>query len=309
MMPYTLSANPSIASMSQVPRNLAILFADVSGSTKLYETLGDQQALAAVELCLRIVAQVSKEFGGTVVKTIGDEMMTTFVGADAAARAAREIQVRITAEKMKLGTPLAMHVGFHFGPVIEDDGDVFGDSVNVAARMADLAHGGQIITSAETIAELSVPLRSVTRHLDSLNVKGKQKDIGIFELLWQESGDDLTALSPRLVVRPHRLRITHGDRVIELGEANMTHTLGRDAANDVVVADRKASRMHARIERRREKFVLIDHSSNGTYVTVAGEPEIMLRREEWTLRGHGHCSFGHSYHDDPAEVLEFQCLE
>jgi len=295
--------------MSRPPRSLAVLFADVSGSTKLYESLGDAEARATIERCLAIVEEVAKEHGGEVVKTIGDEMMTTFPTADHAARAARDVQARIADERTQQGAPLAMHVGFHFGPVIEDGGDVFGDSVNVAARMTELAKGGQIITSADTIRELSLPLRSVTRDLDSLTVKGKQKDIAIYELLWQESGDDLTALSPRLVVRPQRLKLIHGAREIELGESTMALTLGRDPQNDVVIGDRKASRMHARIERRRDKFVLIDHSSNGTFVTVGDESEVMLRREEWTLRGRGRCSFGHAHGDGPSEVLEFHCLD
>jgi hypothetical protein len=193
--------------------------------------------------------------------------------------------------------------------VIEDFGDVFGDSVNLAKRMADLAASGQIITTAETMAALPHHLRSKMRDLDSLNIKGKQKDVGIYELLWQESLEDLTALSPRLVTRTQRVRIVHGERSVELGETLPAQTLGRDEGNDIVVADRKASRMHARIERRRDKFVLIDHSSNGTYVTVEGEAEILLRREEWTLRGRGRCSFGHPHADDPAEVLEFHCLD
>jgi len=295
--------------MTRPPRNLAVLFADVSGSTKLYENLGDAEARSTIERCLAIVEQVSRQHGGAVVKTIGDEMMTTFPSADHAARAARDVQARIAEQRTRLGAPLAMHVGFHFGPVIEDGGDVFGDSVNVAARMTELAKGGQIITSAETIKELSVPLRSATRDLDSLTVKGKQKEIVIYELLWQDSGDELTALSPRLVVRPQRLKLIHGAREIELGESAMALTLGRDPQNDVVIGDRKASRMHARIERRRDKFVLIDHSSNGTFVTVGDENEVMLRREEWTMRGRGHCSFGHAHRDDPSEVLEFHCLE
>ena len=74
---------------------------------------------------------------------------------------------------------------------------------------------------------------------------------------------------------------------IVLDENATTITLGRDAQNDIVIADRKASRLHARVERRRDKFVIVDQSSNGTFVTVDGEPEIMLRREELMLRGRG----------------------
>jgi adenylate cyclase len=295
--------------MTPTNANLAILFADVSGSTRLYETLGDAAARSIVERCLAIVADVCKEQGGQVIKTIGDEMMTTYTSADHAARAARDVQTRIAALRTDRGTPVSMHLGFHYGPVITNAGDVYGDAVNIAARMTELASGGQIITTAQTVAELSVPLRAGTRDLDSLTIKGKQKDVGIFELLWQETADELTALSPRRVPRPQRVRLVHGKRMIELGESTGIFALGRDAANDLVIADRMASRMHARIERRRDNFVLVDHSSNGTYVRVDGEAEMMLRREEWRLRGHGYCSFGHPYEQDRTEVLEFQCFE
>ena len=295
--------------MNQTSTDLAILFADVSGSTRLYETLGDAQARAIVERCLAVVADVCKAHDGQVIKTIGDEMMTTFASADHAARAARDIQNRIAAMRASTGTAVSMHVGFHFGPVIANDGDVHGDAVNVAARMTDIAKGGQIITTSQTVTLLSIPLRAGTRDLDLLTIKGKQKDVGIFELLWQETADDLTALSPRRVARPQRVRLMHGTRMIELGETTAIFALGRDATNDVVIADRLASRMHARIERRRDNFILVDHSSNGTYVRVDSEPEIMLRREEWRLRGHGFCSFGHPHEQDPTEVLEFQCFE
>jgi len=85
-------------------------------------------------------------------------------------------------------------------------------------------------------------------------------------------------------------------------------TLGRDAQNDVVIMDRKASRLHARIERRRDKFVIVDVSSNGTYCTMDGESEILLRREELILRGSGRLSFGHPGADNKGEGVEYVCL-
>jgi predicted component of type VI protein secretion system len=118
----------------------------------------------------------------------------------------------------------------------------------------------------------------------------------------------LTALSPRLVLRPAQLNLTHGDLKMELSETTSVLNIGRDAQSDIVIMDRKASRMHARIERRRDKFVLIDHSSNGTYVTIEGEGESVLRREEFTLRGRGHISFGHAFQDDPVEFVGFICV-
>lgn len=295
--------------MEKSPRNLAVLFADISGSAKLYESLGDAEALSTIERCLAIIQQACVDSGGRVVKTIGDEVMAVFPAADGAARAATDMQARISMQRTSRGTPLAIHVGFNFGPVLEEGNDVFGDSVTVAARLSNLAKGGQVFTSAQTVEELPPALRARTRSQQAHTVKGKQKDIDLFELVWQETEDELTALSTHVNFRPAQLALRHGDRQIELSEAAPTLSIGRDLQNELVIADRKASRLHARIERRRDKFVIIDHSSNGTYVTVHGEAEIALRREELVLRGRGQVSFGHAYQDDPSEFLAYSCLD
>ncbi|MGH8799555.1 MAG: adenylate/guanylate cyclase domain-containing protein [Casimicrobiaceae bacterium] len=294
--------------MTANTRNLAVLFADISGSTKLYELLGNADAQATIERCLSMVKRVCSDTGGRVVKTIGDEVLATFPTPDAAAQAAIEIQMRVSAQRTSRGTPIAMHIGFHAGPTIEDAGDVFGDAVNVAARMTSFATGGQIFTTAQTVAELSPVLRGRTRDHAAQTLKGKERDVALFEVLWQDSEDELTSMSPRLALAPAMVKLVHGLRKIELGEAHSVLTLGRDLQSDVVIADRKASRMHARIERRRDKFVFIDHSSNGSWITFEGEPEVMIRREELMLRARGRVSFGHAYADDPAEYLAFSCL-
>jgi hypothetical protein len=235
--------------------------------------------------------------------------MAVFPAVDDATEAAAEIQAKIGELAPVGGSRLAMRIGFHHGPAIEADGDVFGDSVNVAARMVALAKGGQVITSGDTAAALSPWLRARVRELDRLTVKGKLEDIGIFELVWQESSDELTALSTRPKLSQGKIRLRLGEREIVLGESQPSVTLGRDLQSDVVISDRMASRLHARIERRRDKFVLIDQSSNGTYVTVEGEQEMLLRREELILRGRGHISFGHAFQPEPADVLRFSCVD
>jgi Adenylate cyclase, family 3 (some proteins contain HAMP domain) len=293
--------------MSTAPNELAVLFADVSGSTRLYETLGDERALATVGQCLALVHEACDGHAGRVIKTIGDEMMAVFPTPDQAAQAAAAMQSRVSTEPFPGGQRLAIRVGFHYGPALTSDGDVFGDSVNVAARLTGLAHGSQIMTSATTASLLSPWLRVRTREVTALTVKGKSRDMGVCELVWQETNDDLTTLSTRLVVPPARLRVRHGEREFVLDEWQATLNLGRDAQNDVVITDRKASRMHAHIERRRDRFILVDHSSNGTFLTLDGEPELPLRREEFVLRGRGYVSFGHAHAADPGETVEFDC--
>ena len=293
--------------MDPASSEVAVLFADVSGSTRLYESLGDQRALATIAHCLGLVKEACDGYAGRVIKTIGDEAMAVFPAADNAAQAAADMQARITAEPAIATQRLAIRVGFHFGPALETNGDVFGDSVNVAARLVGVAHGAQVITSAATASVLSPWLRARTRELTALTVKGKLRDMSVFELIWQDTADDLTTLATRVITPVARMRIRHGEREIMLGEWQAGVALGRDAQNDVVITDRMASRMHAHIERRRDRFVLVDHSSNGTYLTIDGEPEIQLRREEFILRGNGHISFGHAYAKDPSETVEFAC--
>ena len=295
--------------MTDEPPSLAVLFADVCGSTRLYETLGDTEALATIGRCVSLISNVCAGHGGRVVKTIGDEAMAVFASADEAAQAAAEMQLRISEQPPVGGSRLAIRVGFHLGPAIVTDGDVFGDSVNIAARMVALAKREQIITSSQTADALAPWLRARVREQDTLTVKGKTKDIGIFELLWQDEEADLTAMASRWKPQPARIVLRHGTKELVLDDSTATITIGRGAENDIVIADRKASRLHARVERRRDKFVIIDQSSNGTFVTVDGEPEIMLRREELILRGRGHATFGHAWRDDPTEILAFSCVD
>jgi class 3 adenylate cyclase len=289
-----------------VTPDLAVLFADVAGSTRLYETLGDERALATVGRSVAAMGDACRAQGGRVVKTIGDEVMAVFATADAAAQAAIAMQARMAAEA-NAGNGVAIRIGFHAGPAIERDGDVFGDSVNVAALLVRLARASQVMTSAASASRLAPWLRARTRALGPLAVKGRLDDLHVCELVWQDTNDDVTTLSTRIEVPLACVRLRHAGREIVLGHATRSLAFGRDPRNDVVIADRLASRMHARIERRRDRFVLVDHSSNGTYVTREGEAELPLRREEFVLRGRGRISFGHAHAADPGEIVEFDC--
>ena len=297
---------PATNMSEKVERNLCVLFGDVSGSTRLYEKLGDKEALHAVERCINRMTRATEQYHGRVIKTIGDEVMAVFDSAEAGFQAAGEMQQRVDDLPPVRGAKLAIRVGFHFGPAIEENNDIFGDTVNTAARMAGLAKAGQIITSADTIGALPQLLRQSTRDIDALSLKGKAEDVRVYEVIWQES-DELTMKSASIATAPAAARLTvrHCGAEIVLDPDNSLLGLGRDAASGIVIADKRASRSHARIERRRDKFVLIDQSTNGTYVTFDGEAEFALKREEVILRGHGHACFGHAF-EDGSEIVEFQ---
>ncbi len=294
--------------MSSAAVHRAILFVDISGSTQLYEQLGDAQALARVEACLRLLQAVTEELAGRVVKSTGDGLMCAFDDAVPAMQTARAMQLRVFEQRALGGPTLAIHVGCHYGPTLESGGDLYGDAVNVAARMAGVAKVGQIIATQDVVARLGGPLREKTRPLDRVAVKGRREQVEIHEFVWQDSAE-LTILSSTLTEeRVPRLRLAAGGRELWFdGSGAGAVTLGRDATCDIVLDDRKASRQHARIERRRDKFVLADHSSNGTFVQIAGEPEIALRREELVLRLRGRIALGHRTGDPEASVVEFSC--
>src|SRR5262245_60528642 len=135
-------------------RQTTVLFADVSGSTKLYEAAGDAKALEAISHCIERLRRSSEAFGGRVVKTIGDEVMVLFPSPDAAAGASADMQHAIDAMPMVESTKLGVRIGFQYGPVMQRDDDVFGDTVNLAARLVGQAGKGQIITSSETLEML-----------------------------------------------------------------------------------------------------------------------------------------------------------
>ena len=291
--------------MEKNPAELAVLFADVAGSTRLYERLGNAKALESVGRCINIMRESALGQGGRVVKTIGDEVMCVFPTAAAATEAAVDMQTRVEMQEPVAGQRLQIRIGVQFGPVLEEGQDVFGDCVNVASRMVKLAKPAQIIAAGECVAPLSAARKAMTRALDKLPVKGRQQEVDVYEILWQQS-EELTYMagrSPTLPGQPKvQMRLKYNGKEVTLGPDRELVKLGRDHSSDVVVADRKASREHARIERRRDKFVLVDVSSNGTFVALQGGPEMVVKREEVVLHGSGTISFGHPYSADPAEA-------
>lgn len=297
--------------LPKTTRDMVVLFADVSGSTRLYEALGDERAFAAINQCIDVLRRATEAFQGRVVKTIGDEVMAVFPGVLSGIQAACAMQSEIeTIIPVENNLRLAVRIGLHYGPVLmQEAGDVFGDTVNVAARLTGLANAGQIISSETTVENLPPLLRASTRALYALPVKGKAADIRVVEVLWQE-GDDATLMVGRTHPATQAaavLRLTHHGRETVVDAERSRIVLGRDEQADFVVEDKRASRLHASIELRRDKFVFVDQSSNGSYITFNGESELQLRREEIVLRGSGIICLGHPLSKDPEGAITFSC--
>ncbi len=274
----------------------AVLFADVSESTRLYELAGDAVASDAINRCVALLKAKAIASGGRVIKTIGDEIMVLFASVDAAAQAAIAMQSNVALIAPVAGMKLGVGIGFNYGPVLERDGDAFGDTVNVASRLTEHAQANEIITSVETMAQLSLAFRTDCRRLYAIQIKGKSHAVELAQLVWRwdERLDNtlITTYAGKPDLRHTQLRLKHrgAEIVFEAGRGALL--LGRDPAADLVVHDAKASRLHCRVERRLDKFVVVDHSANGTYVTFQDDQDVVLKREELPLHGHGWIALG-----------------
>ena len=175
---------------------LAILFADVVGSTRLYELMGDLRARDMVAICIDVMRSATEQRQGTVIKTMGDEVMSTFPSADEALNAAAQMQLQISSHaQLKVdGQPVSIRIGCHFGPVMLENRDVFGATVHTANRMTSQAKAGQIITTAATVEHLSPEWRAYCRQIDAAPIKGQGNEVALYEVLWQS--EDVTSMVP-----------------------------------------------------------------------------------------------------------------
>ncbi|MFT7246604.1 MAG: adenylate cyclase [Candidatus Azotimanducaceae bacterium] len=298
--------------MAREPVDVAVMFADVTGSTKLYEALGDDNANRIIGKAFDVMTKITEMYQGYVIKTIGDEIMCRFSSPNDCVRAARECQEEISQGIQGESVELSIKVGLHFGPVIlAEDGDVFGDAVNVAARMAGIAKGSQIITTENTIKLLDADLQDISRQFDKTAVKGKEEEIIIYQVVW-ETSDDVTRIEiteDGEAAKVSYLVIDYQDQKTSIASNdNRTFVIGRGVQSDLLCQTRLASRSHATIEFRRGKFHLSDQSSNGTFVKTDDGESIFLRRQELMLWGAGQIGLGEEVANcDLSDIIRFVC--
>jgi hypothetical protein len=233
--------------------------------------------------------------GGRVVKTVGDALLCTYPSADDGARGAIAIQQALQGlQQVPDAGRVAVRIGFNCGPVVEAGGDVFGDSVNVAARLVQMARPQQILTTATCIEQFSPAHRSQARELQLIGVRGRDSYVAVWELRWRPEEDQTQRMqAPARQARTGSLlRLEFRGLGWELWREGDVLTIGRDETNHVRLDGHLASRDHARILVRNGKFVLIDHSTNGTYLLPEGGTTTAMMHEEFVLSGTGKISFG-----------------
>lgn len=290
----------------------AIMFADIAGSTKLYNQLGDNKAELLISTRLDIMCNITARNNGRVIKKIGDEIMCQFSTAEDAALAATEMHIKkISSDD---AAPLNIRVGLHYGNTIAKGGDIFGDAVNIAARMAAIAKANQSITTESFVRLLSSESKSKTRLFDSARVKGIDEEIKIYQILWEEGNVTTFATAQHILQVTQAnlsivLKINGEERFYTDSDMNSVISIGRDDGCDITVDAKFASRSHVDLEFRRGKFVLVDHSTNGTYIKLNDQNDIFIRREELPLIGEGYISLGEDYRSENTNNIYFSILQ
>jgi hypothetical protein len=281
--------------MSQQSKNLVIMFADITGSTTMYEEYGNEKAKKMVTECLTVLVAKTEDVGGQLIETIGDEVMVKFPTADQACQAA------IAMQEAHSDGPVSIRIGFNYGPVIQENTKYFGDAINVAARMAARATAGEIMTTGDTVDQLSPQFQSTTRHVDTTTVKGKHEVIDVFEVLWKLDDDEDQTILGAVVnmsdkLQGSSLELKYKDQDFSITQVGQKLTIGRDSKNGIIVdkSESSVSRNHANIEFSRGKFLLTDLSSNGTYIVMPDDKMTLLKRETAELIGPGKIGLGKS---------------
>jgi len=300
-----------VPSISETSRR-AILFADVCESTRIYETIGDTQALALINRLFKSLDNEVASHAGVTVKTLGDAMVCEFSDPDGAFRTACAMQQAAAdlATASESGG-LKIKIGMTYGPVVMEDGDVFGDTVNVCSRLVTIANPAQVLTTRQMVDALSPGLRSRCRELYPVKVRNRAGEIMVCDVIWRLDIDttrvndtmplEITPATPTWV-----LKLTHAGDTIVVEETSAVR-IGREADNDLVVSTELASRLHARIFSRDGSFFLADQSTNGTFLMTDGtERELRLRRSEAVLGERGWIGLGQSAASHGDHVLRYR---
>lgn len=299
--------------MAQQIRKLAILFADISGSTALYAQHGDGVARQMVAACIKTMTGSINTYQGRLIKTLGDEIMCTFPTAEAALHAACAMQAAVEnanpAAQFPPSIPMHIRIGFNYGDVICEDDDVYGDTVNVAARITAITRARQISATQAVIDALPEALGKKTRRIQRAEIKGKQEQLDIYQVVWEADDMTRTRVGEATLRMPVRsgghLTLTYQDQSVTVNEQQPLCLLGRENTCHITVRSNFASREHARVEFRFGKFILADQSMNGTFIQYHDGRLTSIMRETTVLQESGAISLGLSFSENPSELIRF----
>jgi class 3 adenylate cyclase len=295
-----------------------VLFADLRGSAGLYESLGNALASPLVFRTVAALGSVISKHDGQLVKTLGDGLMASFVDSSSAVAAAIDMHQTIDdalpegwSEDTPLPHQLQLQIGMACGEVVEMAGDLFGDAVNIAARLLEHCGDSETLVTSSVVESMSLGQRGQFRLLDRLQLRGRVEPVEV-HILDRPDLPDLAATqfgNTLAAPQPSGLRLIWRDTSEVFAVADMPVVLGRGEQANLRIDSNLVSRSHARIVWNGGAFELSDLSSNGTHVRFGRNPEvILLRRGSCTLHGSGLLGLGAPPADASASCVRFEVL-
>ena len=306
--------------MSITQLRIVVLYADVSGSTHIYERFGDTVALADITACLELMSEVAEKYKGKIIKTIGDEVMFSFNKPAKAAEAAIEMHQALedaSEEGRFQSGDLHIKIGWHYGRGLTRKDDITGEAPTLAQQVIKMAKADEILTTKKSIDELPDVLKCTAYFIDSIEAEDGSGNIDVFALPWEEDRTEATMAMDNVSgthevtgsLVHEKLILRYGGKKYEMNAQNSSCQIGRGEDNDVVVQGEFTSRHHGDIYYRHGRFHLCDMSTNGTGVIQDGNNFERLHREEKILSGSGKIYFGGSPETDPKAAVSYKCIE
>jgi len=280
--------------MTQQTTPLTILFADISKSSNIYEYLGDTAAQEIVGKILNLLSELTVTYDGKVIKTVGDAIIATFGTTDTAVEAAKSMQLAMTENiSGHADLPINIHIGIHHGGVVIDNEDIFGDAVNVTARVVDYANPRQIIATRAAIENLPENSCQFTRYLTKITAKNISGELELHEIIYEDQNTTMVIDCRQLSrAMESSLYLKRGEQVIVIDLQKPLISIGREDFNDIAIQYSWISRTHAYIENRNGIFLLKDKSTNGTFIYPEDGAPLYVNKGEHPLAGKGEIIFG-----------------
>jgi adenylate cyclase len=297
---------------------VTVVFADLTGSTGVFESLGNAKATQAITRLTQWIGKVCEAYRGHVVKYLGDGVLVVFPANADAVDAVIELQrvhrdrIRNWPEQLKM----RLQLGVARGEIVEQDGDCFGDAVNLASRLSDLSGPDQILATENVIKQLPPDTLVRSRNLGAMEIRGRVESCQVHRIEWQsevasESFTVPATLSAAAMTKPGSPAASIELSWLDINTAFVSNELpiflGRDHDAEFVVQDPRVSRRHARIEWRAGKFYLEDVSSYGTWVRFTDSAAVVaLRRQECVLLLEGEIALGAPFEDFTVPTVSFK---
>lgn len=315
--------------MSTPAATSCVLVAELTGADALVEKLGAKEADRALERGRARVARAIEAYEGQALSAQGRQLVASFPRCDNAVLAAHDMRERLAQLPPVSGISLALRIGLHSGASDAESGRPTEATTDFANKLLAVATRDQILISDEVARLLPEMIRNQINTQAPLSVSANGTTTPVFELRGDVAGlrasqyntpfmtrsqtqfNEMTASSgthdetPPAEALRTRLMLRHQSASHIVSQTHPVLLAGREEGNDLVIADRRASRHHARIEWRDGHYMLIDTSTNGTYLVDDHGMEVILKRSECELPMRGRIGFGYSPQEIGVDVAMF----